>query len=72
MGKLNQLDKSIIEREEAKEVAKVFTTIVTLLQEFETQKIDEWSREVEQSSQSKLKLPLLVRSPETRQLTVIL
>lgn len=70
MAKLNQLDRSIIEREEAKEVAKVFTTIVALLQDFETQKIDEWSRDVEQSSQAKLKLPLLVRSPENRHLIV--
>jgi dynein heavy chain, axonemal len=70
MTKLNQLDRSIIEREEAKEAAKVFTTIVALLQDFETQKIDEWSRDVEQSSQAKLKLPLLVRSPENRHLIV--
>ncbi len=70
MQKLNQLDKTIIEREEAKEVAKVFSTIVSLLQEFETQKIDEWSRDVEQSSQAKLKLPLVVRNPDTRALNV--
>lgn len=70
MNKLNQLDRTIIEREEAKEVSKVFYTIVALLQEFENQKIDEWSRDVEQSSQSKLKLPLLVRNSETRHLLV--
>ena len=70
MAKLNQLDKTIIEREEAKEVAKIFTTIISLLQEFETQKIDEWSRDVEQSSQAKLKLPLVVRNPDSRQLNV--
>jgi dynein heavy chain len=70
MTKLQQLDRSITEREEAKEVLKVYKTIVQLLQEFENQKIDEWSRDVEQSSQSKLKLPLLVRNPDTRLLGV--
>ena len=70
MLKLNQLDKTIIEREEAKEVAKVFTTIVSLLTEFEIQKIDEWARDVEQTSQAKLKLPLIVRNSDTRQISV--
>lgn len=63
------MEKSILEREEAKEVAKIFSTIVTILQEFETAQIDEWSKDVEQSSQAKLKLPLLVRNGD-RRLTV--
>jgi dynein heavy chain len=68
--KLNQLDRSILEREEAKEVTKVYHTIKASLQEFESQKIEEWGRDVEQSSHSKLKLPLLIRNQETRLLTV--
>lgn len=70
MMKLNQLERSILEREEAKEVSKVFSTIVASLQEFESQKIEEWGRDVELSSHTKLKLPLLVRNPETRLLSV--
>eukprot|EP01041_Mallomonas_annulata_P000386 gene386-700_t len=70
MTKLQQLERSILEREEAKEVSKVNGTIMASLQEFENQKIEEWSREVEHSSHAKLKLPLLVRSPDTRLLTV--
>jgi dynein heavy chain, axonemal len=70
MTKLNQLERSILEREEAKEVSKVFSTIVASLQEFESQKIEEWGRDVELSSHTKLKLPLLVRNPETRLLSV--
>ncbi|KAJ1396081.1 dynein heavy chain, N-terminal region 1-domain-containing protein, partial [Ochromonadaceae sp. CCMP2298] len=70
--KLNQLDRSILEREEAKEVSKVYHTIKASLQEFESQKIEEWGRDVEQSSHSKLKLPLLTRNPETRLLTYFL
>jgi dynein heavy chain, axonemal len=70
MTKLNMLERSILEREEAKEVSKVFSTIVASLLEFESQKIEEWGRDVELSSHTKLKLPLLVRNPETRLLSV--
>ena len=38
-------------------------------QEYENQKIEEWGRDVEASSAAKLKLPLLVRHPETRYLS---
>ena len=68
--KLNSLEKSILDREEAKEVKKVYNTIISLLAEFETQKVEEWGREVEVSSHAKLKLPLLVRSTDTRHITV--
>jgi len=70
MAKLQQLERSILEREEAKEVSKVNQSIMGSLTEFENQKTEEWSREVEHSSHAKLKLPLLVRNPETRLLTV--
>jgi len=70
MAKLQLLDRSILEREEAKEVSKVYTTIVASLQEYENQKIEEWARDVEFSSQSKLKLPLLIRHPDTRLMSV--
>lgn len=70
MDKLAMLDKSVLEREEAKEVKKLFDAINGSLSEFETQKIEEWGRDVELSSHMKLKLPLLVRNPETRLLTV--
>ena len=70
MAKLQQMERSILEREEAKEVSKVYSTIISSLQEFENQKIEEWARDVEFSSQSKLKLPLLTRNAETGILTV--
>jgi dynein heavy chain len=70
MHKLMSLDSNILEREEAKEVVKVYTSIVSLLGEFETQRIEEWGRDVELSSHTKLKLPLVVRNPDTRMLTV--
>ena len=70
MAKLNQLDRAILEREEAKEVSKVYLTIIASLQDFENQKIEEWGRDVELSSHAKLKLPLLLRNPETKLLSV--
>jgi dynein heavy chain, axonemal len=70
MAKLQQLERSILEREEAKEVTKVHGTIMASLLEYENQRIEEWGRDVEFSSQSKLKLPLLIRHPDTRILSV--
>jgi dynein heavy chain len=59
MSKLKQLNRSIMNREEAKEVAKVYAAIVASLEDYEHQKIEEWGSDVERSSQAKLKLPLL-------------
>eukprot|EP00903_Cladosiphon_okamuranus_P006208 g6103.t2 len=70
MSKLQQLDRTILDREEAKEVAKVYATIIASLQEYENQKIEEWGRDVEASSQAKLKLPLLIRDLEKSLLNV--
>jgi dynein heavy chain len=69
MVKLQLLDRTILDREEAKEVAKVHATIMASLQEYETQKIEEWGRDVEASSDAKLKLPLVQRNPDTRLIT---
>ncbi|CAN0161161.1 unnamed protein product [Scytosiphon promiscuus] len=70
MTKLQQLDRTILDREEAKEVAKVYATIIASLQEYENQKIEEWGRDVEASSQAKLKLPLLIRDLDKSLLNV--
>ncbi|CAM9107555.1 unnamed protein product [Discosporangium mesarthrocarpum] len=70
MAKLQQLDRTILDREEAKEVAKVYATIMASLQEYENQKIEEWGRDVEASSQAKLKLPLLIRDLDKSLLSV--
>jgi dynein heavy chain len=70
MEKLKSFNKAIMEREETKEVTKVFANIMTSLEEYTVQKIEEWAREVEASSQAKLKLPLLIRNEDTRLLSV--
>jgi hypothetical protein len=71
MESMQQLNRTIMEREETKEVCKVFATIIASLHEYENQKIEEWGRDVESSSQAMLKLPLLRRNPQTRLLTGI-
>ncbi len=68
MRKLAQLDKFILEREEAKEVSKIQATIVHMLTTFENHKIEEWGRDVDAASSAKLALPLLRRSSQTREL----
>ena len=69
MAKLAQLDKNILDREEAKEVIKVQTALVDQLKDYEAQKIDAWSRHVYSSSDAKLHLNLLRRCEDTRELT---
>jgi dynein heavy chain len=70
MDCLRRLHKSSMEREEAKEVNKLFVSLMTSLEEYKMQKIEEWGRDVETSSQAKLKLPLLKQDKETRLLAV--
>ena len=65
-----ELGSTQAEREEAKEVNKLFVSLMTSLEEYKMQKIEEWGRDVESSSQAKLKLPLLRRDDETRLLSV--
>lgn len=48
----------------------MFATIISSLQEHENQKIEEWGRDVEASSQAKLKLPLLIRDSKKSLLSV--
>jgi dynein heavy chain len=68
--KLLELSDSILAREEATELKKVFDTIDTSLREFENLHVDEWARDVEATSLHKLELPLLTRNPETRHIQV--
>lgn len=49
---------------------QVYATIIASLQEYENQKIEEWGRDVEASSQAKLKLPLLIRDLDNSLLSV--
>ena len=70
MTKLVQLDKAVLSREEAKEVTKVYSTLKASLEEYESQKIEEWGRDVEASSGAKLGQPLLTRDEESWNIAV--
>ena len=68
MSKMEELDRNILDREEAKEVVKVQKAIMSSLLDYEAQKVNEWASNVDSTSSSKLELPLLRRSEESRQL----
>ena len=51
MTKLRGLNRTIMNREEAKEVAKVYAAIISSLEDYEHQRIEEWGSDVERSSQ---------------------
>jgi len=70
MIKFRELNKSVMDREESKEVCKTYATTMASLQEYENQKFEEWGRDIDVSSQAKLKLPLLRRDVHTRMLSV--
>lgn len=70
MRKLEDLNQAVMEREEAKQVYKLYGAMMATLHEYEQQKVEEWNREVEASSQTKLTYPLLVRHAPTRCLGV--
>eukprot|EP00984_Skeletonema_dohrnii_P005277 scaffold1843_cov107-Skeletonema_dohrnii-CCMP3373.AAC.8 len=68
MEKMKELDRNILDREEAKEVIKVQKAIVSTLLDYERQKIEEWGGDVDATSSATLGLPLLQRSEVDRHL----
>ncbi|KAL7445854.1 hypothetical protein ACHAXM_010428 [Skeletonema potamos] len=66
MEKMKELDRNILDREEAKEVIKVQKAIVSTLLDYEKQKIEEWCGDVDATSNATLGLPLLQRSKVDR------
>lgn len=61
MDSLQTLNRGILEREEVKEVTKIYEVVVDSLKEYRKDKLLAWCADVDQTSQSKLKLPLLKR-----------
>ena len=70
MAKLLGMDKGIMEAEEAKEVIKQYTNVKVSLEEYITQKVGEWGRDVEATAHAKLRLPLLKRDKESKRMHV--
>ena len=64
---MQELDRNILDREEAKEVIKVQKAIMSSLLDFERQKVGEWGHDVETMTGAKLELHLL-RRMESRKL----
>ncbi|OQS01624.1 dynein heavy chain [Achlya hypogyna] len=65
MEKLRRLNRAVLEREDSKDVIKMFTTLVASLMEFEGATVKTWAHSIEISSKSKLKLPLLRRDADS-------
>lgn len=61
MERLSQLSQSIQDREEYKDVQKLYASLCKNLREFEDQKIKQWEAGVEESTEEKLNQYLLVR-----------
>ena len=60
----------MLDSEEAKEVTKTYTGLLTALRDFEAAQHAGWGKGVEDISQQKLKQPLLKRDPESQLLSV--
>jgi len=69
MQNLQKLGRGIIDREEAKEVIKMHSTILDSLKNFEEENVKLWGSNVKSISDSKLMLPLLCRDPKSRELS---
>ncbi|CAK4776251.1 unnamed protein product [Aphanomyces euteiches] len=65
MEKLKRLNRSVLEREDSKEVIKMYTNLVASLMEFKAATVKTWAHSIEISSKSKLKLPLLRKDPDS-------
>ena len=70
MEKLSTFNDAIFEREEYKDVQKLYKSLMKSLTEYQNSKIEVWESEVEESGREKLKQPLLAREEETGLLKV--
>lgn len=61
MEKLSSLSQAVTDREEYKDVQKLYSSLIKSLTEYQNSKVKDWEAEVESSSKDKLKQPLLVR-----------
>lgn len=62
LDKLSQLGQVIIDREEYKDVQKLYTSITKSIKEYEQAKKLAWEKEIQQNSQEKLKQSLLYKN----------
>ena len=61
MLRLKHMSKIVLEAEEGREVEKVYGIVCKSLQEYERIQIEKWAKNISNTSEAKLKLPLLRR-----------
>ena len=59
--KLKSLDKKVLEREDTRDMLKLYTAILGQMADFDRERVEAWGSSIEDSSQAKLKNPLLRR-----------
>ena len=64
MEKLRHLNRALLDREEARTLVKVYTSLVASLADFEHARAEDWARHVESASSTNLKKPLLARDDD--------
>jgi dynein heavy chain len=64
LEKLKTLDKKILERDDTRDVMKLYTVLVGILTDYDKENITAWGLSIEVTSQAKLKNPLLRRYSE--------
>lgn len=69
LTKLNHLDKNIVLREDAIEMKRMQSQLLCLLEQYETEKVTEWSYNIESTCDQKLHLNLLQRCNDTKELS---
>src|ERR1700736_2694165 len=67
---IHHTTSQISQREEVKEIERLYHSLIQQLNDYEQEKIHEWSVEVDSSSDSKLQQCLLLRDTTTRLLHV--
>ena len=68
--KLLKLDSDLMEKEEFKDVQKLYHTISKMLKDYKESKILSWEKEIQESSEEKLKQSLLFRNKRENTLVV--
>lgn len=61
IDKLNYLDNRLLSRDDGMELLKLYGDLVTMLADFDQERIEAWGNSIESSSEVKLKNPLLRR-----------
>ena len=69
-NKLLKLDSDLVEKEEFKDVEKLYQTISKMLRDYKESKVLTWEKEIQESSEEKLRQFLLIRDEVDKTLKV--